>query len=307
VPRRGALRWKYPAFLSGIASISQNFDDSPAHRNESSPFCGLDVRHKDHSGLPIEILDTHPQEFSFIPHSCVAHQDNDVPEENIVPKMAGTKISGIVEDVPFVPATMRHIFSVYDFGTVPNPSTTLPTVRGFFVRGYKLAAINGADDDVFSENDVRAEFQQVEIVVRDQPFVEALRSNREHDVDRTLGEIGLACNCRNQGGAFLSPFCRMVSVIANLSSIMQCRIMIVAAVLRCYDLGPMQNPFSSWSILELERGLGLRYQVIADIEELLREPIAEFGDEYAKNLQETRDRASLTAKQIEKELQKRTK
>jgi hypothetical protein len=42
-------------------------------------------------------------------------------------------------------------------------------------------------------------------------------------------------------------------------------------VLRCYDLGPMQNPFSIWSILELERGLGLRYQVIADIEELLRE------------------------------------
>ncbi|MGA8436945.1 MAG: hypothetical protein WB714_01820 [Candidatus Sulfotelmatobacter sp.] len=69
----------------------------------------------------------------------------------------------------------------------------------------------------------------------------------------------------------------------------------------------MQNTFSSWSILELERGLGLRYQVIADIEELLREPIAEFEDEYAKNLQETRDRASLTAKQIEKEMQKRTK
>jgi hypothetical protein len=82
---------------------------------------------------------------------------------------------------------------------------------------------------------------------------------------------------------------------------------VVTAVLRCYDLGPMQNPFFSWSILELERGLGLRYQVIADIEELLREPIAEFGDEYAKNLQETRDRASLTAKQIEKELQKRRK
>ena len=69
----------------------------------------------------------------------------------------------------------------------------------------------------------------------------------------------------------------------------------------------MQNPFSSWSTLELERGLGLRYQVIADIGELLREPIAEFEDEYAKNLQETRDRASLTAKQIEEELQNRTK
>ena len=72
-------------------------------------------------------------------------------------------------------------------------------------------------------------------------------------------------------------------------------------------LGPMQNPFSSWSTLELERGLGLRYQVIADIEELLREPIAGFEDEYAKNLQETRDRASQTAKQIDEELQNRAK
>ena len=72
-------------------------------------------------------------------------------------------------------------------------------------------------------------------------------------------------------------------------------------------LGPMQNPFSSWSTLELERGLGLRYQVIADIEELLREPIAGFEDEYAKNLQETRDRASQTAKQIYEELRNRVK
>lgn len=82
---------------------------------------------------------------------------------------------------------------------------------------------------------------------------------------------------------------------------------VVTAALRCYDLGPMQNPFSTWSTLELERGLGLRYQVIADIEELLREPMAEFEDEYPKNLRETRDRASLTAKQIEEELQNRTK
>jgi len=40
---------------------------------------------------------------------------------------------------------------------------------------------------------------------------------------------------------------------------------------------------------------------------LLREPIAELEDEYAKNLQETRDRASRTAKQIEEEMQNRTK
>jgi hypothetical protein len=61
--------------------VLQNFKDSPTHRNKSSPFCGLAVWHKDHAVLPIEVLDTHLEEFSFVPHSCVAHQDDDVPEK----------------------------------------------------------------------------------------------------------------------------------------------------------------------------------------------------------------------------------
>jgi len=64
-----------------IASVPQNLEDSAAHRNKSSPFCGLAVWDKDHAVLPIQILDTHPEEFSFVPHSCVAHQDDDVPEK----------------------------------------------------------------------------------------------------------------------------------------------------------------------------------------------------------------------------------
>ena len=40
--------------------------------------CCLD---KDHPVLPIQILDTHPEEFPFAPYSCVAHQDDDVPEK----------------------------------------------------------------------------------------------------------------------------------------------------------------------------------------------------------------------------------
>jgi hypothetical protein len=39
------------------------------------------VWHKDHSVLPIQVLDTHSEEFSFVPHSCVAHRDDDVPEK----------------------------------------------------------------------------------------------------------------------------------------------------------------------------------------------------------------------------------
>jgi hypothetical protein len=67
--------------VSCIAPGPQNFEDSPAHRNQSSPFCGLAVWHKDYAVLPVQILDTHPEEFSFVPHSRVAHQDDDVTEK----------------------------------------------------------------------------------------------------------------------------------------------------------------------------------------------------------------------------------
>jgi len=39
------------------------------------------VGYKNHAVLPVEILDPHPKELSFVPHSGVAHQDNDVSEE----------------------------------------------------------------------------------------------------------------------------------------------------------------------------------------------------------------------------------
>src|ERR1700722_7558419 len=61
MPRCGALRWKYPTLLSFIAPSPQNFEDSPAHRNQSWPFCGLAVWHKDYAVLPVQILDTHPK------------------------------------------------------------------------------------------------------------------------------------------------------------------------------------------------------------------------------------------------------
>src|SRR2546425_12534417 len=81
MPRCGALRWKCPTLLSCIAPGPQNFEDSPAHRNQPSPFCVLAVWHKDYAVLPVQILDTHPEEFSFVPHSRVAHQDDDVTEK----------------------------------------------------------------------------------------------------------------------------------------------------------------------------------------------------------------------------------
>src|SRR6516165_3656594 len=81
MPSRGARCRKYPALLSHIASVPQNFEDSRAHWNKAPPFCCFAVWHKDHAVLPIQVFDTHPEEFSFVPHSCVAHQDDDVPEK----------------------------------------------------------------------------------------------------------------------------------------------------------------------------------------------------------------------------------
>jgi hypothetical protein len=37
------------------------------------------VWHKDHAVLLIQVLDTHSEEFSFVPHSCVAHRDDECP------------------------------------------------------------------------------------------------------------------------------------------------------------------------------------------------------------------------------------
>ena len=50
-----------------IAPGPQNFEDSPARRNQSSHFSGLAIWHKDYAVLPVQILDTHPEEFLFFP------------------------------------------------------------------------------------------------------------------------------------------------------------------------------------------------------------------------------------------------
>jgi hypothetical protein len=81
MPCPGALRRKYPSLLPRIAPDPQNLEDSPAHWNKSPPFYGLTVWHKDQALLPIQVFDTHPEEFSFVPHPGVAHQDDNVPEE----------------------------------------------------------------------------------------------------------------------------------------------------------------------------------------------------------------------------------
>src|ERR1700751_4844328 len=72
---------KNPAFLSHGTTHTQNIDNSMAHRNEPPSFRSLAVWHKDHPVLPIKVLDPYPEEFSFVPHSSIAHQDDDVAEQ----------------------------------------------------------------------------------------------------------------------------------------------------------------------------------------------------------------------------------
>ena len=74
------------------------------------------------------------------------------------------------------------------FGAVGNFPATLPARRPLWFGGYKLAAVNGRDGDVFPERDLRAKLQDVETLVSNQPVVSAFRSNCEHDVDCTLDE-----------------------------------------------------------------------------------------------------------------------
>src|SRR5581483_938641 len=62
-------------------SALQDFEDSSAHRNEPPSFWSLAVWHEDHSVLPIQVLDAHPEELSFVPHSRIAHQDDDIAEK----------------------------------------------------------------------------------------------------------------------------------------------------------------------------------------------------------------------------------
>src|SRR5271166_4102210 len=79
--RLGALRWKNPSFAPSFAPLFKNVKDAIAHRHASPSFFGLAVRHEDHAGFPIQVLDAHPVKLSFVPHARITHQDDDVSEK----------------------------------------------------------------------------------------------------------------------------------------------------------------------------------------------------------------------------------
>src|ERR1700690_1150454 len=81
VSRLGALRWENPSFAPAFAPLLKNVEDAIAHRYASSSLFRLAVRHEDHAGFPIEVLDAHPVKLSFVSHAGIAHQDEDVPKK----------------------------------------------------------------------------------------------------------------------------------------------------------------------------------------------------------------------------------
>jgi len=72
---------EYPNFLPRTAAAPKDFEGSPTHRNKTSSFWSLAVRHEDQPVLPIQVLDAHPEEFSLVPHPSVAHQDDNIAKK----------------------------------------------------------------------------------------------------------------------------------------------------------------------------------------------------------------------------------
>src|SRR6202451_2764208 len=63
--RLGAFRRENPSFAFFSAPLFKNVKDAIAHRHASPAFFGLAVRHEDHAGFPIQVLDAHPVKLSF--------------------------------------------------------------------------------------------------------------------------------------------------------------------------------------------------------------------------------------------------
>jgi hypothetical protein len=78
-----------------------------------------------------------------------------------------------------------------NLGAVRNFPTTLPASHRLFFGRFKVAAINGGDGDILPEDNLRADLQEVKLLVCCQPFVETLRSHREHllIVRRPMGHL----------------------------------------------------------------------------------------------------------------------
>ena len=63
--RLGAFRRENPSFAFFSAPLFKNIEDAIAHRHLSPSFFGLAVRHEDHAGFPIQVLDPHPVKLGY--------------------------------------------------------------------------------------------------------------------------------------------------------------------------------------------------------------------------------------------------
>src|SRR5450432_4448046 len=101
-------------------------------------------------------------------------------DKDVILTMAFAEINWVVEDIPFVPPISPYVIDVLNFGTIGDFPAGLPASRHFLSSRHKLTTVNGGDGDVFPQNDLRACLQEIELLVRDQPFVDTVGSDGEH-------------------------------------------------------------------------------------------------------------------------------
>jgi hypothetical protein len=101
---------------------------------------------KDYTVLPVQILDSHPEEFSFVPHSPVAHQDDDVTKK-VTSSWASVASQASHRQFPFrfiVKTKMSTVlFHHFDFRSVADHVPLLCFVQHSSQRPQSAIGIRG--------------------------------------------------------------------------------------------------------------------------------------------------------------------
>src|SRR5207302_4856927 len=69
----GTLGGENPSFASCATSFPQDGEGAITHWYTPPSFIGLTVWHKDHTIVPIQVLDAHTVKLPFVSHSCIPH------------------------------------------------------------------------------------------------------------------------------------------------------------------------------------------------------------------------------------------
>ena len=74
------LRWKNPTFPLFAATDPEQLQNPVAHGNVTSFSRSLAVWNEDHSVVPVQILNAHPEQLFPVAHARVTQQNDDIPQ-----------------------------------------------------------------------------------------------------------------------------------------------------------------------------------------------------------------------------------